>query len=258
MLGYPDQALQRSQAALTLARELSHPWSLAYALHWAAILYQHRRESQAVLERVEAQIGLANEQGFPDWLAWGTTMQGWALAEQGQGEKGMAQLRRGLSALRAREAEIGWSYFLALQAEVYGNIGQTQEGLTVLAEARAQVDKTGERLYEAELYRLKGQLTLQKVQVPGFKFQVENSLGSRVQNLESEAEECFLQAIEIAKQQQAKSLELRAVMSLARLWQSQGKHHEARNTLSEIYNWFTEGFDTADLKEAKALLEELT
>jgi hypothetical protein len=136
-------------------------------------------------------------------------------------------------------------------------VGQTEEGLRVLAEALAQVDKTGERKHEAELYRLKGQLTLQKSQVSDSKLPVENSPRSSVQTLESEPEACFLKAIDIARRQQAKSLELRAIVSLARLWQQQGKQREARDTLFNIYTWFTEGFDTKDLQEAKALLAEL-
>ena len=127
---------------------------------------------------------------------------------------------------------------------MYGKAGQAEEGLAALAEALTVVDKSGERFYEAELYRLKGTLTLQS-QVQGPKSQVE------------EAEACFHRAIEIARRQQAKSLELRAAMSLARLWQQQGKKEEARQMLAEIYGWFTEGFDTKDLQEAKALLEEL-
>ena len=130
-------------------------------------------------------------------------------------------------------------------AEAYGKVGQTEEGLSLMAEALALVDKTGERYPEAELYRLKGELTLQST-VPGPKSKVEE-----------EAEACFLKALEIARKQQAKSLELRAVMSLSRLWQQQGKREEARQMLAEIYGWFTEGFDTKDLREAKALLEEL-
>jgi predicted ATPase len=146
--------------------------------------------------------------------------------------------------LRATGAESSRTHFLALLAEVYGKVGQAEEGLTLLTEALALVDKTEERVSEAELYRIKGTLTLQS-KVQGPKFKVE------------EAEECFLKAIEIARRQQAKSLELRAVMSLSRLWQHQGKKEEARRMLAEVYGWFTEGFDTADLKEAKALLEEL-
>ena len=172
--------------------------------------------------------------------------RGWALAEQGQGEEGIKQLHQALNAWRATGTETARPLFLAMLAEAHGKTGQAEEGLTALAEALDTVDETGERSHEAELYRLKGQLILQsKV----------HSLKSEV---EEEAEECFWKAIEVARTQQAKSLELRAVMSLARLWQQQGKKEEARLMLAEIYGWFTEGFDTADLQEAKALLEELT
>jgi predicted ATPase len=167
------------------------------------------------------------------------------------------QIRRGLPVYRATGAETSQPYFLALLAEVYGKVGQDQEGLTALAEALAMADRTGERLHVAELYRLKGTLTLQS--------NVQN-LQSNITTLqpltpnpqaEAEAEECFWKAIEIARQQQAKSLELRAAVSLSRLWQHQGKRAEAHALLAPIYGWFTEGFDTADLQEAKALLEEL-
>jgi predicted ATPase len=257
LLGYPEQALQRSDEMVTLAQELSHPSSLGFALYFAAGLRQFRREAQAAQGRAEAAIALATEQGLPSWLANGTVQRGWALAVQGQGEAGIAQLHQGLAAHRATGEEVARPYALALLAEAYGKVEQPKEGLTALAEALALVDQTGERFYEAELYRLKGQLTLQKFQVSSFKFQVENSLGSSVQSLESEAEECFHKAIEIARRQQAKSLELRAVMSLSRLWQQQGKKEEARQMLAEIYGWFTEGFDTQDLRDAKALLAEL-
>ncbi len=257
-LGYPDQALKRSHAALTLARELSHSSSLAWALCTAALFHHHGRERQAAQERAEAAITLSTEQGFALYLAMGTILRGWALAQQGQGEEGIAQMHQGVAAWRATGAEVWRPYFLALLAEAYGKMGQPEEGLNVLAEALAAVHKTGERFYEAELYRLKGQLTLQKFQVSGSKLQVEESLESSVQSLGSEAEEYFLKAIDIARRQSAKSLELRAVMSLSRLWQQQGKKEEARQMLAEIYGWFTEGFDTKDLQEAKALLEELT
>jgi predicted ATPase len=159
--------------------------------------------------------------------------------------------------LRAEGAELWRPYYLALLAEAYGKAKQTEEGLAALADALTQVEKTGECMWEAELYRLKGQLTLQEFQVSGSRFQVQESPESEVRSPESEAEECFWKAIEIARKQQAKSLELRAVMSLSRLWQNQGKKEEARQMLAEIYGWFTEGFDTEDLQEAKALLEEL-
>src|SRR5262249_30149736 len=154
---------------------------------------------------------------------------GWALAAQGQREVGMAQMHQGLPAYRARGAELWRPYFLALLAEVYGKTGQYLEGLTLLTEVLTAADKNGERFYKAEVYRLKGELTLQS-QVQG--------LNSKV---EKEAEDCFWQAIGIARKQQAKSLELRATMSLARLWQQQGKTAEAHKLLAEIYGWFTEG-----------------
>jgi class 3 adenylate cyclase/predicted ATPase len=243
-LGYPDQAVQKSHQALILAGELSHPFSLAFALTFAAFVHQYRREGHAAQERAEAAITLATEQGFPLWMAWGISLRGWALAEQGQREEGMAQMHQGLTASRAIGVEVARTWYLATLAEAYGKTGQVKEGLTVLAEALAVVNKTGERYPEAELYRLKGELTLQ----------------SKSQSPESptrEAEACFQKAIEIARKQQAKSLELRAIMSLSRLWQSQGKKDEARQMLAEIYNWFTEGFDTKDLQEARALLDEL-
>jgi predicted ATPase len=244
-LGYPDQALTRVHDALALAQELSHPFSLAYALISAALLHQSRREEQLAQELAGATITLCTEQGFPFWLTYGTILQGWVRAEQGQGEEGIAQIRQGLAGVRATGTGLGRPHNLAVLAEAYGKVGQIEEGLNMLTEALAVVDKTGERYYEAEIYRLKGTLTLQS-KVQGLKSKVE------------EAKECFLRGIEIAQRQQAKSLELRAVVSLARLWQRQGKRAEAHKLLSEIYGWFTEGFDTKDLQEAKALLDQLT
>jgi predicted ATPase len=263
LLGYADQALTRSQEALILAQELSHPFSLALALFYTALLHLFRREEQTVRERAEALILLSSEQGVPFWVGAGTIERGWTLAEQGEVEEGIGQIRQGLAAYQARGAELMRPYFLALLSEAGRKAGRAEEGLDVLAEALATAHKTGERFYEAELYRLKGQLTLQQFQVSGSKFQVP-SPGTRNQKLETrnqaeaEAEAYFHKAIEIARRQNAKSLELRAVMSLSRLWQQQGKQHEARYTLSAIYNWFTEGFDTKDLQEAKTLLEELS
>jgi predicted ATPase len=258
LLGYPDQALKRSHEALALAQDLSHPLSLAAALNFAAHLQQFRREWQAAQERAETLIVLSNDQGFPSTVAVGTIVRGQALAEEeGRGEEGIAQIRQGLAALQAKGAEAGRPLYLAMLAEAYEKVGQAEEGLNALSEALTLVNKTEERYYEAELYRLKGKLTLQKFQVSGSKFQVQESPKSGVRSPESEAEECFLRAIEIARRQEAKSLELRAVMSLSRLWQQQGKRAEARQMLADIYGWFTEGFDTKDLQEAKALLEEV-
>jgi predicted ATPase len=239
-LGCPDQALRRIHEALTLAQELSHPFSLAFALAFAAWLHQLRRECQAAQERAAAAITLSTDQGFPFWVAWGTILWGSALTEQGQRAEGIAQMRQGIAAWRATGAELQRPYYLALLAEAYGKAGQAEEGLSVLVEALTAVHKTRERQHEAELYRLKGELLL-KQDVPA----------------EQEAETCLRQAVDVARQQQAKSLELRAAMSLSRLWQQQGKRVETRELLAPIYGWFTEGFDTADLQEAKTLLEEL-
>ncbi len=259
-LGYPDQALKRVHEALTLAQELSHPFSLAVALNWAAWFHQYRREAQLTQEWAEAEIALSKEQGFPFWVAFGTVLRGWALAEQGQGAEGVAQLEQGLAAYLATGAEIGRPHFLALLAEAYGKGGQPEKGLAVLAEVLAQADRNEDRYYEAELYRLKGELTLQKeFNVQGSMLKVENPQSAfHNPQLEAEAEAYFLRAIEIAQKQQAKSLELRATTSLARLRQQQGKKDEAHKMLGEIYCWFTEGFDTKDLQEAKALIEELS
>ena len=183
---------------------------------------------------------LSTAHGFALRLAQGTCVWGWALAMQEQEEEGLAQIHQGLNACEATGTELGRPRQLDMLAEAYGKAGQANEGLSILAEALAHVDKTGEHYYEAELHRLKVELLL-----------LQSS------NNHLEAETCFHQAISIAQNQSAKSWELRSVTSLSRLWQSQGKRAEAQQLLSEIYGWFTEGFDTADLKDAKALLEEL-
>jgi predicted ATPase len=240
LLGFPDQALQKSQEAITLAGKLDHPYSLVYALIWAATVRQFRRERQATCELTEDIMALSREQGFTLWVAWGMILQGWELSEQGQGPEGMAQICEGIAAWRATGAELFHPHFLTILARAYAEGGQATEGLSTVAEALAIINSSGERLYEAELYRLKGELLLQQAPTNG-----------------DEVETCFRRALEVAHRQQAKSLELRGAISLGRLWQRHGKKDEARQLLAEIYGWFTEGFDTADLQEAKALLEEL-
>ncbi len=197
LLGYPDQALKKGHEALTLAREHSNPLNLAYALAFAAAwLHQLRREGQAAQEEAEASTKLSTEHGFAMMLAAGTWLRGWALAEQGQREEGLAQIHQGLAAWQATGAELWRPYVLTLLAEAYGKTGQTEEGLAVLVEALATVDKTGERLYEAELYRLKGELTLAQSSGQRLASRIKTGLGSNVQGLESEAEGYFLKAIE--------------------------------------------------------------
>jgi TOMM system kinase/cyclase fusion protein len=246
VLGYPDQALKRSHEALTLAQDLSHPLSLVPARQWAASVHRVRGERHASQEQVEAMIALLTDQGSPSWLAQATMLRGWGLAERGREAEGLAQMRQGLTAYRATGAELGLPHFLAWLAEACGSAGQAEEGLHVLAEALSIVESQGQRWWEAELYRLQGELLLQQV-----------GAGLKPAPTE-EAETCFRQALDVARRQEAKSLELRAAMSLAWLWRQQGKRPNARELLAPIYGWFTEGFDTADLQEAKALLGELT
>jgi predicted ATPase len=240
-LGYPDQALARNDGVVTLAQQIAHPFTLGSTLNWTAMFHQFRREARWTQERIEAVISLAEEQGFLLWSAMGAILRGWALAQQGKVQEGIEQMHQGMQAFRATGAEYLRPYLLALLAEAHGTMGEPEAGLAVLTEALTLVDTTDERWCEPELYRLRGELLLQQ------------SLDNQ-----AEAESCFAQAIAIAQSQQAKSWELRAATSLARLWQQQGKHREAHDLLAPVYSWFTEGFDTADLQEAKALLDALS
>ena len=240
LLGYPEQALARLHEALALAHELPHPYSLAHARCWAAYVYQFRWDVPAVYEQAEAAVALSIEQGFPFWAAAGTILRGWALAMQGQGEAGMAQVCQGIAAYRATEAPLLVAYYCTLLAEVSAHLGHLEDALQTLVEAHTLMEQQEERYWEAEVCRLRGVLLLRQ---PGAS--------------QAEAEAWLQQALDVARRQQAKSLELRAAMSLSRLWQQQGKRSEARDLLAPIYGWFTEGFDTADLQDAKALLDAL-
>jgi predicted ATPase len=240
LLGYPEQALARVHAALALAHALSHPYSLAWARCWEAWVSQFRRDVPTVQEHAEAAVALSTEQGFPLWAAQGTSWRGWALAIQGQGAEGLAQVRQGIASFRATGSALTVPYFCTLLAEVSAYLGHPADGLQALAEAHALMEQQEERWWEAELSRLRGVLLLRQTMTQ-----------------QEEAEACFQWALDVARRQEAKSLELRAAMSLARLWQEQGKRAEALALLAPIYGWFTEGFDTADLQEAKALLAEL-
>jgi predicted ATPase len=259
-LGYPDQALERSHDALTLAQELSHPVSQCFALMFVAILHQLRRDGPKALKQTNTLITLCDKHGMLQILEWGKNWQGWALAEQGQVEEGIPQMRACLASQRAIGSEIARPNFLALLAEGLLKAGEVEDGLTVVAEALEVSPRTGDRFYDAELYRLKGELLRTQAGTrsdPGaaaVDAQTLSGTGSSV----AEAEDCFRQAITIARLQSAKSWELRAVTSLSRLYHQQGKKEEARQMLAEIYGWFTEGFDTVDLREAKALLQEVS
>jgi predicted ATPase len=237
-LGYPAQALRRSQDAL--AQALVHPYSLAMARHFAAFLHYLRRDAAAVQVEADALLALATTHAFPYWAVAGQVWRGWALAMQGTGEAGVAQLRQELATTEALEHALARPAWLLLLAEAAGHVGQVAAGLRWLAEALTAFETTGRGDLLAEAYRLQGTLLVRQV-VPDV----------------AQAEACFHQALTLARRQQAKSWELRAAVSLSRLWQQQGKQAEASNLLAPIYGWFTEGFDTADLQEAQALLEEL-
>jgi predicted ATPase len=247
-LGYPDQALKRAEEMLSLAQDLSHPFTLVFGLYFAALLHLFRGEVETVQERVEAALRIATERGFPLFRAWGTVLRGWALAERREIEEGIAVMQQGLAASRDVGVELVLPESLSFLAEAYGNAGQAEEGLRVVAEALTRVERTGEGTSEAELHRLKGELLLG---------QVEAEAKVEADRCYHEAERCFERALEGARRQSAKSWELRAATSLSRLWHTRGRGEEARELLHEVYGWFTEGFDTADLTEAKALLDAL-
>jgi predicted ATPase len=231
-LGYPDQAARCSQQAIAIAEEISHPFSLAAALSWDAALHQLRREAGQTLEAAKADLALTTEQIIPFFAAQGMVLRGWALVEQGRCDEGTAGLRAGIDAYRATGANLETSQWLALLAEACGRVGRTDEALAIVREALAGIESSGIRYHEAELHRLEGELSLGRD--------------------DERSAACFCRAIEIARAQQAKSLELRAALGLARLWLRQDRRKEARELLTPIYGWFTEGFDTADLKDANA------
>ena len=238
-LGYPDRALERGNECIALAQALAHPHTLAFA-ESDSRLHRVRREARAARETAERLTALSTEHGFIFWLAVANILHGWAMAEQGCNQEAIAQIQEGLAALRAAGAEVERPRNLSLLAEVCMKTGRLDDGLSALTEAMAAADEHGIRQYEAETHRLKGELLLKQ-----------NDSNA------AEAQSCFQRAVEIARKQSARSLELRATVSLARLLAKQGRRDQARAMLAEIYRWFTEGFDTADLKDAKALLDEL-
>jgi predicted ATPase len=240
-LGYPDQSLRRIHEAQTLAQTLAHPSSMAVALNRGAFVGQFCQESRVAREWAETAVGIATEQGFPRYAALGTVLRGWALARQGQEREGIAHIHQGCVAYRKLGMAMEDPYFLALLADAYASSSEIEPGLAALADALARLPRGRGFFYEAELHRLRGELLLRQATPDALQ-----------------AEECFHQALAIARRQEAKSLELRATMSLSRLWQQQGKSGEARQLLTEVYTWFTEGFDTVDLREARALLAALT
>jgi predicted ATPase len=241
-LGYPDRALDRVRDAVSLAEKLAHPFTLAFARFFTAVIYQYRRDAALTQRHAEAAMAIAAENDFVNFGAQGLVVRGWAIAAQGQIEQGITEIRQGLRLAYPGEAGTGARrpYFLALLAEAYGWAGQTEQGLRALAEALDEIERMGERTWEPEIHRVKGEL-----------------LASPAIGNWGEAAACFSRASEIACRQGARSPELRAAMGLARLHRTQGRTEEAHDLLAPIAEWFTEGFDTADLKEAKVLLDEL-
>jgi predicted ATPase len=240
LLGKPDQSLKRMRAAQKHADALSHLYSRAFmplGLEWALMFRRAAEEAREVAERM---IAMCTEYGFTELLGWAQCFHGWSLIEQDQARDGIAELTEGIALLDSMRNEISGTMFLGMLGEGYGALGDTARASELLAEAFERANRTGERFYECELHRLKGELHLKG----------EDTDAKR-------AEDCFCTAIDVARKQEAKSWELRTTISLARLLDSEGSRGEARTMLAEIYNWFTEGFDTADLKDAKALLDEL-
>ena len=239
LLGYPDQALQMTRDTLQMAQEVSHPLTLAGAMTFSATFHRFRRETAPAKALAKSALRLTTEQGFGFWMAFAKTVLG-ELVEPGDIAAGMARTREGIAAWRATGAELWLPLHLTRLAEAYGKVGQADAGLAALDEALSIVERGGEHTWDADLYRVKGDLMLMQ--------------GAAA----SAAEACFHEALEIARRQGAKSWELRAATSLSRLLHTQGKAAEARTLLSEVYGWFTEGFDTADLQEAKGLLDALS
>jgi predicted ATPase len=242
LLGYPQQALRKSQRAIRRAKALGSVYCLALALSMSTILHQCRGEWRLTRERAETLMTLCQEEALSFFLAMARIRLGWALAMGGQAAPGVTQLRQGLVAVRATGSGLNRTYFLTILAEAYAINGQVEAGFQALEEGLQLVQTLEERFYEAELYRLKGELLL-------------HADDGRMVELTPEG--CFHKALDVARHQHAKSLELRAATSLARLWQQQHKRQDAYGMLASVYGWFTEGFETADLQAARTLLAEL-
>ena len=265
VLGYPVQGQRRSHEALRLARAQAHPFTLSLTLVTIVILQHMRREGESTREHVQASLGLSTEYGFPYLTVLGTILQGWERTRLDEVAAGLTQMRQGLATLRAMGGEVLRPSLLALLADACVRAGQMEAGLGVLEEALVTADEHTERFYAAELHRLKGELVLRTWLETGAKPAPRASDKEHVADrgaisqalLQTEAEACFQNALHIAQRQRTKLLELRAAMSLSRLWGQQGKRVAARQLLGEVYGWFTEGFETADLQEARVLLEEL-
>jgi len=237
--GYPDQAIRASRDNVALAQQVIR-LALAEALLWDGTIHWDLGDAEIARERADAAIVFTTENGFSYHVRWGMLLRGCTAAAGGQTDAGITEMRAALDAWLAAGAELARPYYAGILAEAYGKVRQPAQGLAVLEEAVECMNRTGQHLAEAELHRIKGELLL-----------------AVSRDNEVEAEACFRHAIDCARRQNAKSFELRAALSLSRLWREQDKTDDARTLLAEIYGWFTEGFETRDLKEAKALLEEL-
>ena len=241
-LGYPDQAAERVEQAVSMARKLGHPFTFALALLFAAQLHSYRREPEPTHELAAEVMRISTKESFPMLLAQATIIQGWALAEQGRATEAIGQIRQGMADWKAIGHELEWSHFLGVLAEAYYRADQVGEALQVLTEALAFAEKTGERFWQPELYRLHGQLSLLSASPSSARL----------------AEASFQKAIDLARELGARALELRATTSLARLWQRQGRTDEARSTLAGVVGSFTEGFATIDWLEATNAVPAVT
>jgi predicted ATPase len=238
-LGYPERAAQRMRECVDRARTLDHPVTFAMALNFAIIFHHDQGDREQVQELEDLRFTFATEHGFALFLGLGEVFRGWLQVEAGHGDEGLARIRRGLAAYAGVGAVLGTPTFLATLARVCERLGRVEEGLAAVAEAEALSERTGMTYWDAEIQRLRGTLLLR----------------SDAESQTAAAESCFLRALAIARRQDAKAFELRAATSLARLWQRQRKRMQARALLSEVYDWFTEGFATPDLVAAQTLLE---
>jgi adenylate cyclase len=245
LLGRWNQSSKKISEALALARQQSHFYSLAVAIANACNFHALRRDWPTLQGQAEAGIVLCNEQGFANLLEQSKSYREYAMVQQGQTDA-IARMREALAAYRATGTALGYPHFLSYLADACRTAARSEEGLAAVGEAIALTESTGERSLEAWLYRLKGELILGRVGARRLR-----------SSIQQQAEECFRKSLEIARRQAAKSLELSTATSLARLLRDTGRRDEAHAMLAEIYNCFTEGFDTADMKDAKALLEEL-
>jgi predicted ATPase len=241
LLGRGSEALELAKKGLNSARESQHLFSLGMALTVVGWLYQYRQEPETVRTHAEAAIALAEEHGFPEWRAWGHFHHGWAMTELGHLEEGVSEMESGIRDFRQFGGVPRFDFTLAVLAYAYARLGRYDQALNILDEALERIQRTRERIDEAEMLRLKAEMLLM-----------------RERSALNEAERHLRAATDIAHAQEAKWWELRATVSLARLLSDTARRDEARAMLAEIYNWFTEGFDTADLKDAKALLDELS